>query len=350
MDRTEKSSAAPDEIEDNDGKPVHTIGILTSGGDAPGMNAVVRSVVRTALLRNIKVKGVLKGYSGLIDADFVDMDMRSVSGILEEGGTRLFSARCPEFKTEEGLEIARKHCIEAGIDGLVVCGGDGTFRGAKDLSQRGVPCVGIPATIDNDIASTDYCVGFDTAVNTVVQNIDKLRDTSESHQRCSVVEVMGRNCGDIALHSAICCGAVSVLVPEIPYDLENDVIRKMQKTLDTGKSHFIVIVAEGVTRGEKRTGMFNAEEIAKYIQYQTGVESRATVIGHVQRGGSPSSKDRVIASRMGHYAVSLLKKGIGNRVLTITGNKISDMDIREALQMKKDINHKLVRIANEISI
>lgn len=332
-------------------KKVRTIGVLTSGGDAPGMNALVRSVVRTALFNGIAVKGVLKGYNGLINNNFIDMSLRSVSGILEQGGTILYSARCPEFKEDAGIEKAKQNCIEAGIEGLVVCGGDGSFRGARDLSLKGIPCIGVPGTIDNDIAASEYSIGFDTAINTVVQNIDKLRDTSESHDRCSVVEVMGRNCGDIALNAAICCGAVSVLVPEIPFDLERDVIDKMKNTLRTGKSHFIVVAAEGVTRGKfGRDDVFDAQEIAKYIYYKTGIETRATVIGHVQRGGSPTAFDRVTASQMGHYAVELLKNGNGNRIVAMKGKKLVDYDIMEALQMTKDVDHELVRVATEISI
>lgn len=332
-------------------KQVRTIGILTSGGDAPGMNAVVRSVTRTALFYGINVKGVFKGYNGLMGGNMQNLNLRDVSGILERGGTILYSARCPEFKEDAGIEKAKVNCLKAGIDGLIVCGGDGSFRGARDLSLKGIPCIGVPGTIDNDIASTEYSIGFDTAVNTVVENIDKLRDTSQSHDRCSVVEVMGRNCGDIALHSAICCGAVSVLIPEIPFDLERDVINKMRTTLGTGKSHFIVIVAEGVT--SERFGVdeqMNAAQLAKYIEDKTGVETRATVIGHVQRGGRPTARDRVVASQMGHYAVELLKNGIGNRVVVMRDNKISDLDILEALDMTKQINMDLVRVSNEISI
>lgn len=331
---------------------IKTIGILTSGGDAPGMNAAVRSVTRTALFHGINVKAIYKGYSGLMSGNMKNLTLRDVSGILEEGGTSLFSARCPEFRGDEGVSKGVQACIKSGLEGLVVCGGDGSFRGARDLSLKGIPCIGIPCTIDNDIASTDFCIGYDTAVNTVMQNIDKLRDTSESHDRCSVVEVMGRNCGDIALQAAICCGAVSLLIPEIPYDIERDVIDKMKTTLGTGKSHFIVIVAEGVTHGtnEKGEKVMNAEELAQYIEEKTGVETRATVIGHVQRGGSPSARDRVLASEMGHYAVDLLRKGSGNRVVISKNNKITDMDILEALDMKSTVNTRLVRVANEISI
>ncbi|MDL2232740.1 6-phosphofructokinase [Ruminococcaceae bacterium OttesenSCG-928-L11] len=335
----------------NGKKEMKTIGILTSGGDAPGMNAVVRSVTRTALFNGMNVKGIFKGYSGLMNSLMQDMTLRSVSDILQRGGTMLYSARCPEFKDDAGVEIGKQNCLASGIDGLVVCGGDGSFRGARDLSLKGIPCIGVPGTIDNDIASSEYTIGFDTAVRTVVENIDRLRDTSQSHDRCSVVEVMGRHCGDIALHSGICCGAVSVLVPEIEFDIDRDIIQKMKKTMNSGKNHFIVIVAEGVTsvRFGDEPGM-SAHQLAKYIEEQTGVESRATVLGHIQRGGTPSPRDRVVASQMGHYAVELLRKGIGNRVVAMKDNHIVDYDILEALEMKKTINMELYRTCNEISI
>lgn len=329
---------------------IKTIGVLTSGGDAPGMNAALRSVVRTALFNGITVKGIYEGYEGLLNKHCKDLDLRSVSGILELGGTMLYSARSKYFKTEAGVELAKKNCEALGIDGLIVIGGDGSFRGARDLSIAGVPCIGIPGTIDNDIPSTDHSIGFDTAVNTVVQNIDKLRDTSESHNRCSVVEVMGRHCGDIALHAAICSGAVSVLIPEIPYELQRDIYKKMEHTLDLGKKHFIVIVAEGVTESVLGDDGVNVFELAKDIEAATKVESRANVIGHVQRGGSPSAYDRVLASRLGHYAVELIKQGIGNRVVGLRQDKMVDYDILEALQMKRKVDNELVRIANEISI
>jgi 6-phosphofructokinase 1 len=330
---------------------IKTIGVLTSGGDAPGMNAAVRSVTRTALYHGLNVKGIFKGYAGLMTNQMKDLSLRSVSDTLQRGGTFLYSARCPEFKDDAGVEKGKQNAIAAGLDGLIVCGGDGSFRGARDLSLKGLPCIGIPCTIDNDIACSDYTIGFDTAVNTVIQNIDRLRDTSQSHDRCSVVEVMGRRCGDIALHSAICCGAVSVLIPEIKFDLERDVIAKMRNTLRTGKNHFIVIVAEGVT-GEQ----FGSDEalssamLARYIEEQTGIESRATVIGHVQRGGSPTARDRVVASAMGHYAAELLKNGVGNRVVAMRDNRIVDLDILEALEMTRPVDENLVRVANEISI
>lgn len=333
------------------GDKVKKIGILTSGGDAPGMNAAVRAVTRTALFNGIEVMGIYKGYVGLMTGNLKSLGARDVSRTLELGGTILYSARSTEFKKPEGVAKARQMCINHGIDGLVVVGGDGSFRGARDLSLMGLPCIGIPGTIDNDIASSDYSIGFDTAVNTVVENVDKLRDTCQSHDRCSVVEVMGRNCGDIALHAAICCGAVSVLIPEIEMDVDRDVIAKMKTTLRSGKSHFIVIVAEGLTNPQapKYIGM-NAAELAAHIEEKAGVESRATVIGHVQRGGRPTNRDRVVASQMGHYAVELLNQGIGNRVVVMKDSKIVDYDILEALQMKKTVNMELVRVANEISI
>ncbi len=331
-------------------KTIKTIGVLTSGGDAPGMNAAVRAVVRTALFNNINVKGIYKGFAGLLGSNMRNLFLRDVSGILGQGGTFLYSSRCPEFNSKEGVQRAKTACQKAGIDGLVVCGGDGSFRGARDLSEAGMPCIAIPCTIDNDIACTDYCIGYDTAVNTVVENIDRLRDTSESHDRCSVVEVMGRQCGDIALHAAINCGAVSVIMPEIPFDIERAVIAKMKTTLGTGKSHFIVIVAEGVTDKRNENGLkMDAFEFAKHIEEKTGVESRATIFGHIQRGGKPSARDRIVAAEMGHYAVELLLHGKGNRVVVRRNSKTSDLDIVKALEMTRNVNMKLVKVANEFS-
>lgn len=329
---------------------IKTIGVLTSGGDAPGMNAAIRSVVRTARFNKIEVKGVLKGFSGLMNNTVTKMTLRNVSGTLQRGGTILHTARCPEFIEDAGVEIAKQNCLDLGIDGLVVIGGDGSFRGARDLSLKGIPCIGIPATIDNDIASTEYTIGFDTAVNTVIQTIDKLRDTSESHNRCSVVEVMGNACGDIAITAAICCGAECVLVPELKFDLEKDVIGMMTRSLEIGKSHFIVIVAEGVARSAFGKGRLSSSEIlANYIEQRTGVETRSTVIGHVQRGGAPTMRDRILASEMGNYAVELLMNGSSNRVVASVQNKIVDMDIYEALQMKSEVDIDLLRIFNQIS-
>ncbi|MBQ2676123.1 MAG: 6-phosphofructokinase [Clostridia bacterium] len=319
---------------------VKTIGVLTSGGDAPGMNAAVRSVVRSALAKGMKVVGIKRGYNGLINNDVVEMDLRSVSDIIHRGGTILYTARSPEFKTEEGMSKALKTCKELGIDGCVVVGGDGSYRGARDLSLHGIPCVGIPGTIDNDISCTDYTIGFDSAMNTAMEMVDKLRDTAQSHERCTVVEVMGRHAGHLALQTGIAVGATAVLVPEVEFDI-NDVVAKMKKTQLSGKKHFIIVVAEGIG---------GVDEFTKKIEELTGIESRATVLGHVQRGGNPTVRDRVIASQMGFAAVELLSKGIGNRVVALRDSEIVDFDIYEALQMKKPFNMELYKIANEISI
>ncbi len=318
-----------------------SIAVLTSGGDSPGMNAAVRAVVRTACQRGIKVYGVDRGYTGLIKGDVHEMNLRSVSDIITRGGTILYSARCPEFKTEEGIQKAVDTCKRVGIDGMVIIGGDGSFRGARDLSLRGIPCIGLPGTIDNDISCTDYTIGYDTCLNTIVQMVDRIRDTSESHDRCTVVEVMGRGAGYLALESGIAVGATSILVPEVEYDIERDIIARIREFQKTGKRHFIVIVAEGVG---------GTAEIAKKIEAETGVESRATILGHVQRGGSPTARDRIIASQMGSRAVDLLTQGIGNRVVGIRDNKIVDFDIFEALKMTKTIDMKDYELAHEISI
>ena len=318
-----------------------SIAVLTSGGDAPGMNAAVRAVVRTACQRGIKVYGVDRGYTGLIKGDVHEMNLRSVSDIITRGGTILYSARCPEFKTEEGIQKAVDTCKRVGIDGMVIIGGDGSFRGARDLSLRGIPCIGLPGTIDNDISCTDYTIGYDTCLNTIVQMVDRIRDTSESHDRCTVVEVMGRGAGYLALESGIAVGATSILVPEVEYDIERDIIARIREFQKTGKRHFIVIVAEGVG---------GTAEIAKKIEAETGVESRATILGHVQRGGSPTARDRIMASHMGSRAVDLLTQGIGNRVVGIRDNKIVDFDIFEALKMTKTIDMKDYELAHEISI
>ena len=318
-----------------------SIAVLTSGGDAPGMNPAVRAVVRTACQRGIKVYGVDRGYTGLINGDIHEMNLRSVSDIITRGGTILYSARCPEFKTEEGLQKAVSTCKKFGIDGMVIIGGDGSFRGARDLSLRGIPCIGLPGTIDNDISCTDYTIGYDTCLNTIVQMVDRIRDTSESHDRCTVVEVMGRGAGYLALEAGIAVGAPSIIVPEVEYDIERDVIARIREFQKTGKKHFIVIVAEGVG---------GTAEIAKKIEAETGVESRATILGHVQRGGSPTARDRIMASQMGSRAVDLLTQGIGNRVVGIRDNKIVDFDIFEALKMTKTIDMKDYELAHEISI
>ena len=318
-----------------------TIGVLTSGGDAPGMNAAVRAVVRAGCENGFRVMGIRRGYNGLMQGDMFEMNLRSVSNIINRGGTVLYSARSPEFKTEEGLQKALKVAKDVNMEGIVVIGGDGSFRGARDLSLRGVNCVGIPGTIDNDIACSDYTIGYDTAMNTVLEMVDRLRDTSESHDRCSVVEVMGRRAGYIALNAGIACGATSILIPEVEYDFQRDVIDRMKRTQKTGKKHFIIIVAEGIG---------GVEEMAKRIERETGVEARATILGHVQRGGHPTVRDRVTASLMGYKAVERLKEGIGNRVLAISKDEIVNYDIFEALNMKKSLNIEDYKIAHEISI
>lgn len=318
-----------------------TIGVLTSGGDAPGMNAAIRAVVRTGCENGLRVLGIRRGYSGLIGGDMFEMNLRSVSDIIHRGGTMLYTARCPEFKTQEGIQKAVDVCKEVGLDGIVVIGGDGSFRGARDLSLAGIPCVALPGTIDNDIACTDYTIGYDTAMNTIVEMVDRIRDTTESHDRCSVVEVMGHTAGYLALNAGIAVGATSILVPEMHYNIEEDVISRMFRTQKTGKKHFIIIVAEGIG---------GVVDMAELIEEKTGVESRATVLGHVQRGGSPTVRDRVMASQMGHYAVQLLMKDIGNRVVAYKKDAIVDYDIYEALNMKKEFDMDLYRIAHEISI
>lgn len=315
------------------------IGVLTSGGDAPGMNAAIRAVVRAALAKGMEVFGIYRGYNGLINGDIKPLNVRSVSDVMQHGGTMLYTARCQEFRFEEGLQKAKATCHEFGIDGIVVIGGDGSFRGAADLSARGIPCVGIPGTIDNDIAMTEYTIGYDTAMNTAMQMVDKLRDTSQSHDRCSVVEVMGRHAGYIAVNTGIACGATCIIVPEMSWSIDK-VCDKIKNTHTTGKHHFIVVVSEGVG---------NAVEIAKTIEKETGIESRATILGHVQRGGSPTIRDRVAASQLGYYAVQLLHEGKGNRVVGIQNNKIVDYDIQEALSMKKPFEVELYKIAGEIS-
>ena len=322
-------------------KEIKTIGVLTSGGDAPGMNAAVRAVVRTALSKGIRVMGIQRGYNGLLNGEVYEMNLRSVSEIIHRGGTILYTARCLEFVDPEYQKKGAEKCAELGIDAIVVIGGDGSFRGACALANLGIPCIGIPGTIDNDIACSEYTIGYDTAMNTAVEMIDKLRDTTQSHDRCSVVEVMGRNAGYIALNVGIATGALAILIPERPYDLDHDILARMRKTQKTGKKHYIVIVAEGIG---------HTQELAAEIQAQTGIDSRATILGHVQRGGSPTLRDRVTASQMGYHAVNLLEKGIFNRVVAISADKIVDYDINVALSMKKTIDTIMLDVANTISI
>ena len=320
---------------------VKRIAVLTSGGDAPGMNAAVRAVARTAINRGLEVYGVYRGYNGLIHDDMFEMNLRSVSDIIHRGGTMLYTARSPEFRTEEGMQQAIANCRKRGIEGVVVIGGDGSFRGAQDLTRRGLPCIGIPGTIDNDISCCEHTIGYDTALNTCMDMIDKLRDTAQSHDRCSVVEVMGRRAGYLALNVGIACGATSILVPEIDFDFEKDILGRMEATAKTQKKHFIIIVAEGVG---------GVLDMAKEIEARTGIETRATILGHVQRGGSPTLRDRVLASQMGNQAVKLLLEGKSNRVVTIQNDQILDYDIEEALAMRKPFDLDLYEMAHEISI
>ena len=315
------------------------IAVLTSGGDAPGMNAAVRAVVRTAISFGMEVFGVKRGYNGLLHGEVERMYLRSVSNIIQHGGTALFTARSPEFNTPE-VEKAAANCREMGIDGVVVIGGDGSFRGARDLSNAGIPCIGVPGTIDNDISSSEYTIGYDTAMNTAMDMIDRIRDTTESHDRCSVVEVMGRRCGDIALNTGIAVGAIATLVPEVEIDFERDLIERIKFAQQTGKRHFIVVVAEGVG---------HTEELCKRIQEETGIESRATILGHVQRGGSPTLRDRVVGSQMGYHAVELLRDGKSNRVVVMQGERITDFDITEALNMPRVFDEKLYEISQNLS-
>ena len=318
-----------------------TIGVLTSGGDAPGMNAAVRAVVRTACENGMTVYGINRGYQGLMDEDIRELNIRSVSDIIHRGGTMLYSARCLAFKEEAGVNKAVETCKKYGIEGMVIIGGDGSFRGARDLSLKGIPCIGVPATIDNDIVSTDYTIGYDTCLNTIMEMVDRIRDTVESHSRCIVVEVMGNRCGDLTLNSGIAVGATAIVIPEIQSDIEKHVIERIRRTQKTDKKHFIVMVAEGIG---------GVAELAKKIEAECGVESRSIVLGHVQRGGSPTARDRVLASRLGYEAVQLLMKGIGNRVVVMREDKIVDLDIYGALNMKKDVDSTIYKIAHEISI
>ena len=320
---------------------VKKIAVLTSGGDAPGMNAAIRAVVRTALSKGVEVYGVYRGYNGLINGEIQPMNLRSVSDIIHRGGTMLYTARSPEFCTEEGMQKALKTCRDNGIEGCVVIGGDGSFRGAQDFTRHGMPCIGIPGTIDNDISCCEYTIGYDTALNTSMEMIDKLRDTAQSHDRCSVVEVMGRHAGYLALNVGIAVGATSIIVPEVEFDFQRDILDRIKLTSNTGKKHFIIIVAEGVG---------HVMNLAEKIEEATEIETRATILGHVQRGGSPTVRDRVLASEMGNYAVELLINGKSNRVVSIQNDNVTDFNIEEALLMKKPFDLDLYRMAHQISI
>ena len=319
---------------------IKTIGVLTSGGDAPGMNAAIRAVVRTALAAGCQVKGIMRGYQGLLEEDIIEMDARSVSDIIQRGGTVLYTARCLEMLKPEVQDKAADICRKHGIDGLVVIGGDGSFRGAQVLARRGINAVGIPGTIDLDIPCTDYTIGFDTAVNTAMETIDKVRDTSTSHERCSIIEVMGRNAGYIALWCGIANGAEEILIVErYEYDEQriiNSIIEKRKK----GKKHYIIVNAEGVG---------DSNGMAKRIEAATGMETRATIIGHAQRGGSPTARDRVYASMMGAKAVDLLVEGKTKRIVGYKDGKYVDYDIEEALAMKKDVDQYMYELSIRLS-
>ena len=319
---------------------VKTIGILTSGGDAPGMNAAVRAATRRAIGKGLKVKGILKGYEGLINEEIVDLNAKDVSDIIGKGGTILYSARCAEMRTDEGIEKAVATCNKYGIDGLVVVGGDGSFAGAQKLADKGINAIGVPGTIDLDIACTEYTIGFDTAVNTAMEAIDKVRDTSTSHERCSIIEVMGRNAGYIALWCGIASGAEDVLLPEkYDYD-EQTIINHIIETRKKGKKHHIIINAEGIG---------HSQAMAKRIEAATGIGTRATILGHMQRGGSPSCKDRMYATIMGAYAVDLLLAGKTKRVVAYKNGQFVDFDINEALSMKKSLSEYEVELAKTLS-
>ncbi|MBO6126915.1 MAG: 6-phosphofructokinase [Clostridia bacterium] len=318
-----------------------TVAVLTSGGDAPGMNAAVRSIVRLAITKGIRVLGVRRGYSGLINKDIFEMSIRTVSEIIERGGTILYTTRSPEFHTDKGVQKAIKNCRELNIDAVIVLGGEGSINGTKKLIENNINCICIPCTIDNDVACSENSIGFDTAVNTAMSMIDKIRDTAQAHDRCSVVEVMGKKCGNIALQTGIAVGATAILIPEYSFDFNRDIVEKIDFTQKMGKKHFIIIVAEGL----KITSQITAK-----ITEKTGIESRATILGYVQRGGSPTAADRVLASKMGCYAVELIENNIYNKVIAIKNNKIININISEALNYKSHFDIDTYKKALEISI
>ena len=326
-----------EEIEDR----VRTIGVLTSGGDAPGMNAAIRAVVRRALAKGLKVRGIRRGYHGLLKEEIIDLTARDVSDIIQRGGTILQTARCPEFRTEEGQKLGAEMCRKHGIEGIIVIGGDGSFRGAQKLAAQGINTIGIPGTIDLDISCTDYTIGFDTAVNTAMEAIDKIRDTASSHERCSIIEVMGRDAGYIALWCGLANGAEQVLIPE-KYDFdEQKIVNNIIANRKRGKRHYIIINAEGIG---------HSTSLARRIEAATGMETRATILGHMQRGGSPTCKDRVYASTMGAYAVDLLCEGKSNRVVAYKDGRFVDYDVDEALAMQKHISDYQFNVGKNLSI
>jgi len=322
-------------------KQIARIGVLTSGGDAPGMNAAIRSVVRTCAVHGVQTIGIKRGYNGLLTNDFVELNARSVNGLTNKGGTMLYTARCKEFVTPEGIQRAADNCRYMGIDGIVCIGGDGTFRGARDLANAGINTVALPGTIDNDISSTEYTIGFDTACNTAIDAIDKLSDTMQSHERISVVEVMGRNAGHLAIYVSVAVGATAVLIPERAFDFQKDIVERVREGRLHGRNHFIIIVAEGVG---------HTAEITQRIQEETGMETRMTILGHVQRGGSPTARDRVNATEMGHYAVEALLAGKSNIVVASRGGKLVDLDITKALDMQKGFDKYQYQVCTDMSI
>ena len=320
---------------------IGTIGVLTSGGDAPGMNAAIRAVVRTAKYYDLKVMGIRRGYEGLVHGDIFEMNTSDVSDILFKGGTILQTARCKDFREIEGVRRGISTARYFGIEGLVVIGGDGSLRGAKDLSLEGMPTIGIPGTIDNDLSCSEYTIGFDTAINTAKDAVDKIRDTASSHQRCNIIKVMGRNSGMIALNVGIATGAETILIPEKKFDFEEDVLYPIKAGRKRNKKHYIVILAEGFT------GCDNLEAL---IEEETGIETRTTTLGYLQRGGSPTVRDRVIAGQMGNMAVELLRNGVSNRVIRVENDKICDIDILEGLDMPHVVREDLIKLARVLSL
>ena len=314
---------------------VKRIGVLTSGGDAPGMNPCVRAVVRTALYHGVECYGIRRGYNGLISGDIIRLNEKNIAHIINRGGTILYTARSKEFMTEEGQQKAVSTCKFLGLDGIIAIGGDGTFRGAQALSRHGINVICIPATIDNDISCTNYCIGFDTAANTAIECIDKLRDTMQSHERCSVVEVMGRSAGFLAMYVGLACGATAVLVPEKSFDFERDVIEKIRQARFNGFTHYMIVVAEGVG---------SASDIAKKIKDAIDLDPRVTVLGHIQRGGVPSGRDRVNATKMGFLAAELLLEGKTNRIVCTSNGSFTDVDIGEGLAKSKSIQQMEVEV------
>ncbi|MEK3991453.1 6-phosphofructokinase [Robertmurraya sp. FSL R5-0851] len=316
------------------------IGVLTSGGDSPGMNAAVRAVVRKAIFHDMEVYGVYNGYSGLISGNIKKLELGSVGDIIHRGGTMLYSARCEEFKTKEGQQKGIEQLKKFGIEGLVVVGGDGSYRGAKALTEQGFPCIGVPGTIDNDIPGTDYTIGFDTALNTVIDAVDKIRDTATSHDRAFIIEVMGRDAGDIALWAGLAGGAETIIIPEVGYDMD-EIAARLKSGHERGKKHSIIMVAEGVCSGV---------EFSKQIKEATDLDTRVSVLGHIQRGGSPTAADRVLASRLGAFAVELLLQGKGGRAVGIEKNELIDHDIIEILTRKHSVNQSMYNLSKELSI